>query len=231
MLWLRRSARRQRPGSRPAHSSELAAMDKVDLTKVYRQLYRPSAEDFELVEVPPLTYLMADGHGDPNTAPAYAEAVEALYALAYRLKFLSKGELDRDYVVPPLEGLWWADDYRSYTTGLDKSKWAWTMMILAPEWITPELVGRAIDEVRRKKAPPALATVRLERYEEGLAAQILHIGSYADEAPALARLHQQWIPQHGYVEHGKHHEIYLSDPRRVEAAKLKTVLRQPIRKA
>jgi hypothetical protein len=203
-------------------------MDKVDLTKEYTQLYRPSAKEFQLLEVPPLTYLMVDGHGDPNTAPAYAQAVEALYALAYRIKFMSKAELGRDYVVPPLEGLWWAEDHRSFTTGLDKSQWDWTMMILLPEWITPELYGRALEELRRKKALPGLGSIRMERYEEGLAAQILHIGSYADEAPVLARLHQEWIPRHGYVESGKHHEIYLSDPRRVEAAKLRTVLRQPV---
>jgi hypothetical protein len=205
-------------------------MGKVDFTKELKQLYRPSAADFAVVEVPPLTYLMVDGHGDPNTAPAYAEAVEALYALAYRIKFISKAELERDYAVPPLEGLWWAEDHRSFTTGLDKSKWDWTMMILLPAWIAPEIYERALDEVRRKKPLPGLATIRMERYEEGLAAQILHIGSYADEAPALARLHQEWLPQHGYVESGKHHEIYLSDPRRVEAAKLRTVLRQPVRK-
>jgi hypothetical protein len=205
-------------------------MDKVDFTREYKQLYRPSAKDFELVEVPPLTYLMVDGHGDPNTAPAYAQAVEALYALAYRLKFISKVELERDYVVPPLEGLWWAEDHRSFTTGLDKGKWDWTMISLVPAWISPELYQRALDELRRKQALPGLATIRMERYEEGLAAQILHIGSYADEAPVLARLHQEWIPQHGYVESGKHHEIYLSDPRRVAAAKLRTVLRQPVRK-
>lgn len=205
-------------------------MTKIDFTKEYKQLYQPSAREFELVEVPRLTYLMVDGHGDPNTAPAYAQAVEALYGLAYRIKFISKAELGRDYVVPPLEGLWWADDYNSFTTALDKSKWDWTMLIMVPEWISRELYERALDELRRKKPLPALEAIRMEPYEEGLAAQILHIGPYDAEGPVLARLHQEWIPQHGYVESGKHHEIYLSDPRRVEPAKLKTVLRQPVRK-
>lgn len=205
-------------------------MTKIDFTKEYKQLYQPSAREFELVEVPRLTYLMVDGHGDPNTAPAYAQAVEALYGLAYRIKFISKAELGRDYVVPPLEGLWWADDYNSFTTALDKSKWDWTMLIMVPEWISRELYERALDELRRKKPLPALDAIRMEPYEEGLAAQILHIGPYDAEGPVLARLHQEWIPQHGYVESGKHHEIYLSDPRRVEPAKLKTVLRQPVRK-
>ncbi len=205
-------------------------MTKIDFTKEYKQLYQPSAREFELVEVPRLTYLMVDGHGDPNTAPVYAQAVEALYGLAYRIKFISKAELGRDYVVPPLEGLWWADDYNSFTTALDKSKWDWTMLIMVPEWISRELYERALDELRRKKPLPALEAIRMEPYEEGLAAQILHIGPYDAEGPVLARLHQEWIPQHGYVESGKHHEIYLSDPRRVEPAKLKTVLRQPVRK-
>lgn len=205
-------------------------MTKIDFTKEYKQLYQPSAREFELVEVPRLTYLMVDGHGDPNTAPVYAQAVEALYGLAYRIKFISKAELGRDYVVPPLEGLWWADDYNSFTTALDKSKWDWTMLIMVPEWISRELYERALDELRRKKPLPALDAIRMEPYEEGLAAQILHIGPYDAEGPVLARLHQEWIPQHGYVESGKHHEIYLSDPRRVEPAKLKTVLRQPVRK-
>lgn len=206
-------------------------MAKIDFTKQLKQLYRPSAADFEIVDVPPTTYLMADGHGDPNTAPAYARAVEALYAVAYRAKFISKDEL-QDYVVPPLEGLWWAEDMATFTSELDKRAWDWTMMIMLPEWIAPELYERAVQDVRRKKEQdlPALNTLRMERYHEGLSAQIMHTGSYDDEAPVLARLHQEWLPQHGYAESGKHHEIYLSDPRRVEAAKLKTVLRQPVRK-
>jgi hypothetical protein len=205
-------------------------MAKVDFTKQLKQLYRPSAAGFELVDVPPMTYLMLDGHGDPNTVPEYREALEALYTVAYRAKFISKGELAQDYVVPPLEGLWWAENMANFTTARDKSTWDWTMMILLPDWITAELYQRVVGDVRRKKALPGLDKLRMERYHEGLAAQILHIGSYDAEGPALARLHQEWMPQHGYVENGKHHEIYLSDARRVEPTKLKTILRQPIRK-
>jgi hypothetical protein len=208
----------------------MTAAGKVDLIRELRELYRPSAQDFQVVEVPPLTYLMVDGRGDPNTAPAYGEAVEALYALAYRIKFISKAQLGRDYVVPPLQGLWWADDYSKFTSALDRSAWDWTMMILTPEWITAGLFEGALAELRRKKPLPGLEAMRMERYDEGLAAQIMHIGSYADEAPTLARLHNEWIPHHRYVERGKHHEIYLGDPRRVEASKLRTILRQPIRK-
>jgi hypothetical protein len=205
-------------------------MVKVDFTKQLKHLYRPSATGFDLVDVPRLAYLMLDGHGDPNTAQEYREAVEALYAVAYRTKFISKDELAKDYVVPPLEGLWWAKDMASFTVARDKSAWDWTMMILLPGWITPELYQRAVSEVHQKKDLSGLHKMRMEHYQEGLSAQILHIGSYDAEGPVLARLHQEWMPQHGYVENGKHHEIYLSDARRVEASKLKTVLRQPIRK-
>lgn len=205
-------------------------MAKIDFTKELKHLYRPSAAAFEIVDVPPLQYLMVDGHGDPNTALSYAQALEALYAVAYRAKFISKDELERDYVVPPLEGLWWAEDLATFTTERDKRTWDWTMMIMLPEWISAELYQRVLHDVRRKKDLPSLDVLRVERYHEGLSAQILHIGSYDDEAPLLARLHQEWIPQHGYAESGKHHEIYLSDPRRVAATKLKTVLRQPVRK-
>lgn len=205
-------------------------MAKVDFTKELKHLYRPPATEFAVVDVPPMAFLMLDGHGDPNTAQEYRQAVEALYALAYRAKFISKDELAKDYVVPPLEGLWWAEDMDSFTAARDKSAWDWTMMIMLPEWISAELYQRAVHEVRQKKDLPGLHKIRMEHYHEGLSAQILHVGSYDAEGPVLARLHQEWLPQQGYVENGKHHEIYLSDARRVEASKLKTVLRQPIRK-
>ena len=202
-------------------------MDKIDFTKQLKHLYRPPAE-FTIVEVPQLTYLMIDGHGDPNTAPTYTHALEALYAVAYRIKFTSKNELGRDYGVPPLEGLWWAADMAAFTSARDKRTWDWTMMIMQPEWITSALYHRAIEEVQQSKALAALPGLRLERYEEGLAVQIMHTGPYEEEGPVLARLHQEWLPQHGYTERGKHHEIYLSDPRRAAPANMKTVLRQPM---
>jgi hypothetical protein len=205
-------------------------MPKVDLTKEFKHLYRPPATAFAVVEVPPMRYLMIDGHGDPNSTVEYAQAVEALYAVAYQTKFISKVELTQDYLVPPLEGLWWAEDMTAFTTARDKRTWNWTMMIMLPDWITTELYQRAIHDVRRKKDLPGLHELRMESYHEGLSVQILHIGSFDEEGPVLTRLHQEWLPQHGYAENGKHHEIYLSDARRVDAAKLKTVLRQPIRK-
>ncbi len=202
-------------------------MDKIDFRKALQHLYNPSSREFSLVEVPEMQFLMVDGHGDPNTEPAYQETVEALYAVAYKLKFTSKQQVERDYTVPPLEGLWWADDMETFISR-DKSAWDWTMMIMQPEWITPEMFSQAVAEVQKSKALPTLSKMQLGRYAEGLVVQILHIGSYDAEAPTLARLHREFIPQNGYVEAGKHHEIYLSDPRKVAPEKLKTVLRQPV---
>ncbi len=203
-------------------------MSKIDLKNDLGHLYQPPKDRFVLVDVPPLQYLMIDGHGDPNTAPEYQAALESLYALAYRLKFLSKKQ-GQDYVVPPLEGLWWAEDMETFTTQRDKSAWDWTAMIMQPEWITREMFDEAVQQVAKAKGLPALAKVRLESYHEGLSVQILHVGSYDDEAPTLQRMHHEFIPQNGYEMAGKHHEIYLSDPRRVAPEKLRTILRQPVR--
>jgi len=200
-------------------------MTKVDFKKELKHLYQPAKKDFEVVDVPAMQFLMLDGMGDPNTAPEYQQALEALYAVAYKLKFASKKQMDKDYVVPPLEGLWWAEDMDAFTSMRDKNQWSWTMMIMTA------LFQQTLGVVREGKQPPvALDKVRLESYHEGLCAQILHIGSYDDEAPTLARLHREWMPARGYAFNGKHHEIYLSDPRRVAPEKLKTVLRQPIRR-
>ncbi len=203
-------------------------METIDLKKTLKTLYAPSARDFALVDVPPLNFLMIDGAGDPNSAPAYSEAVEALYALAYALKFQSKREQGRDYSVMPLEGLWWSDDMATFSVER-KGDWRWTMMILQPDWITAEQVAAMRAETERKKGLPALSRIRFEQYHEGLSFQILHIGSYADEAPTLYRLHHEVMPAQGYEFAGNHHEIYLSDPRRTDPAKLKTILRQPVR--
>ncbi len=203
-------------------------MEKTDFKKELKHLYKPSSKAFAVVDVPPMQFLMIDGHGDPNTAQEYQDAIEALYPVAYKLKFMSKKELERDYVVPPLEGLWWAEDMDTFTRR-EKSAWDWTMMIMQPEWITQEMFEAAVKQVE-EKALPALSKMRLETYHEGLAVQIMHIGSYDDEGPTLHRLHYEFIPENGFEMSGKHHEIYLSDFRKVAPEKLKTVLRQPVRK-
>ncbi|MGW8227178.1 MAG: GyrI-like domain-containing protein [Anaerolineales bacterium] len=204
-------------------------MSKVDFKKELRDFYNPPRK-FVIVEVPDMQFLMLDGHGDPNVAQEYQDALEALYAVAYKMKFMSKQQLGKDYVVPPLEGLWWAEDMETFTSARDKSQWDWTMMIMSPEWISGEIFAEALEEVREGKNPFALDKVRLERYHEGVCVQIMHVGSYDDEGPLLMKLHREFIPEYGYIENGKHHEIYLGDPRRVAPEKLKTVLRQPVYK-
>jgi len=202
--------------------------DKIDVKKTIAS-YRALRGVFEVVDVPEMQYLMIDGHGDPNTSQAYGQAIEALYPVAYSLKFASKRELDRDYVVPPLEALWWADDMVSFTSARDKSLWRWTLMMLTPDWINAAMVQAAVDTVRAASAPARLSDIRLESLSEGRCVQTLHLGSFDDEGPVLERMHHQFIPAQGLRMTGKHHEIYFSDLRKVEPAKLRTILRQPVR--
>ena len=202
-------------------------MSKIDYKNGLKHLYQPSAREVVVVEVPLLNYLMVDGRGDPNTAPAYAEAIAALYAVAYAVKFaVKKGPLALDYGVLPLEGLWWADDMTKFSPD-DKASWKWTAMIMQPPPVTAELVEAAVVEVRRKKDPAALDRLRFESLAEGTCAQILHIGPFTAEGPTIERLHR-FIDARG-SRVGKHHEIYLSDIRRADPAKWKTVIRQPMR--
>jgi hypothetical protein len=200
---------------------------KVDLKKELKQLYAAPMDEFTLVTVPPLGYLMVDGHGNPNTSPDYVAAIEVLYAVAYALKFFSKVELERDYVVPPLEGLWWADDFDAFRSG-KKDDWDWSMMILVPDWLTAAHVSSVVEKVAAKKPDLRVDTIRFESLNEGLSVQTMHIGSYDNEGPTLIRLHDEFLPAQGLRESGKHHEIYLSDPRRTESSQLKTILRQPV---
>ncbi|PCE16382.1 hypothetical protein AUC47_00595 [Microbacterium sp. SZ1] len=195
--------------------------------------YKAKRGEFRIVEVPSLQYLMVDGAGDPNTAKEHKDAVAALFPLAYTLKFAARAELDLDVVVMPLEGLWDAPDKESFTTKRDKSEWLWTMMIMVPEQITAEMFAAAVDTVEAKAAAKkeplsALRSVRLETLDEGLCVQTLHIGSYDDEAPVLAELHDEFIPENGLRMTRRHHEIYLSDARRVAPERLRTILRQPV---
>jgi hypothetical protein len=203
-------------------------MDKFDVRKAFKALYAPAAGAFAIVDVPAFTFLMTDGEGNPNTASAYKEAVEALYSASYTLKFMAKAELGHDYVVPPLEGLWWADDWNAFIAGR-RDRWNWTMMILVPDFVGTALAERAIQAAARKRALPGLARLRLDRFDEGRAVQTLHIGPYADEGPVIRRMHEEFIPANRLSLTGKHHEIYLGDPRRSAPEKLKTILRQPVR--
>jgi len=181
----------------------------------------------QVVTVPDLQYLMIDGHGDPN-ARTFAEATTTLYPVAYKIKFASKKALGRDYVVMPLQGLWWADDMESFTGARDKTRWDWTLLIMVPDWITKDMFAAAVEQAETKDRPAGLDGLRPETLSEGRSVQALHIGSYDDEAELLQRMHDEFIPSHRLTMVGKHHEIYLSDARRVEQARLKTILRRPV---
>ena len=201
-------------------------MPKIDFRRSL-QHYQAS-KTIEIVDIPAMQFLMVDGSGNPNTAPAYQTAIEWLFSTSYALKFASKAK-GQDYVVPPLEGLWWADDPADFVARR-KDTWRWTMMIMAPDFLTRTMYEAAIAK-SAKKLGGAPNTLRLERYDEGKSLQVLHVGSYDDEGPILAQLHDVEMPQRGLAFNGHHHEIYLSDPRRTAPLKLKTILRQPVRPA
>lgn len=201
-------------------------MQKVDLKKELKHLYQPSAKEVVQVDVPTLSFLMIDGEGDPNTSQAYAQAVEALFSVSYTVKFMiKKGPQAIDYAVMPLEGLWWADDMSTFSTN-DKAKWKWTMMILQPSCVGPELLHAAIAEVKNKKGLPAVSKLRLESFTEGPCAQVLHIGPFSEEGPTIEKVHA-FISSISSLA-GKHHEIYLSDTRRADPSKWRTIIRQPM---
>jgi len=201
-------------------------VSKIDLKKELKHLYRPSAKEVVRVDVPTFRFLMIDGQGDPNTSPAYAAAVEALFSVSYTVKFMmKKGPQQIDYAVMPLEGLWWSEDLSSFVTG-DRSKWQWTMMIMQPDFVETAVIEAAMEEVRRKKALAAVDKLRLESFTEGPCAQILHIGPFSEEGPTIQRVHE-FIRERSALT-GKHHEVYLSDIRRAAPEKWRTIIRQPM---
>jgi hypothetical protein len=201
-------------------------MEKIDLKKDLKHLYRQSAREVVQVEVPTFRFLMIDGQGDPNTSQEFAQAVEALFSVSYTAKFMvKKGPQGLDYAVMPLEGLWWADDMSAFVTN-DKAKWKWTVMIMQPPFVEDEVIEAAIVEVRRRKSLPSLDRLRLENFSEGLCAQVLHVGPFSEEAPTIERLHEFIDTRTGRT--GKHHEIYLSDIRRTDPKKWKTIIRHPM---
>jgi hypothetical protein len=203
-------------------------LKKIDLRKDLKYLYLPSAAEVELVRVPKFNYLMIDGEGDPNTSQSFQEAVKALYTLAYTLKFMIKKEKSVDYPVMALDGLWWMDDMSQFTAE-NKAAWKWTLMILQPSVVTKSIFTKAQRQAIEKKGFPALAKVRLEPYTEGLSVQIMYVGPYSDEGPTIQKLHAV-ARERGCELRGKHHEIYLGDPRKSKPEKLRTVIRQPIQK-
>jgi hypothetical protein len=205
-------------------------MEKVDYKKQYKLLYNPTHKEVTKVDVPILNYIMMDGEGNPNNSLQFEGAVQALYSTAYTLKFMLKKQNDGsfpDFAVMPLEGLWWSDNMDAFVME-KKDDWKWTLMILQPDFVTEDLIKKAIEEANKKKPQSMLSQVRLERLEEGLCAQIMYFGPYAEEGPTIQKLHQ-YVKENGYTLIGKHHEIYLSDPRRCAPEKMKTIIRQPMR--
>jgi hypothetical protein len=206
-------------------------MEKLDLRKKYKDLFLPSARKVTMVEVPAFQFAMIDGQIEPGkgpgNSPSFQQALEALYGIAYTLKFMSKlREVDPiDFKVMALEALWWVDGGEFDLAR--QEDWLWTAMILQPDHITQGMYEEGLTQLREKKPNPALEKMRLETFEEGLCMQIMHIGPYSEEPATIARM-DAFALENGYVHRGKHHEIYIGDPRRAKPENLKTVLRHPI---
>ena len=200
-------------------------MAKIDYKKEYKELYTGKKDKSVFVEVPDFNFLMIDGKGDPGKSKEFEQAVEALYGTAYTMKFMvKKDNPENDYAVMPMEALWWAEDMNVFQSG-EKDKWLWTIKILQPDFITQQNVEKAISAIQQKKDLPALPKLRFEKFPAYKAAQILHIGPYDKEGPTIEKLHN-FIFEAGFQLEGKHREIYLSDPRRTDPEKLKTIIRQ-----
>ena len=201
-------------------------MDKVDLKKELKNLYNPTAKEISVVDVPAMNFLLVDGEGAP-TSPQYSEAIEALFMVAYTIKFMIKKRKAVDYAVMPLEGLWWVEDMTKFSAER-KDEWKWTAMIMQPKYVSADDFKAAVEQVKKKKNPPALSKVRFESFKEGPAAQILYIGPFSAEGPTITKIHT-YIQNSGHTLSGKHHEIYLNNPATTAPEKLKTILRQPMK--
>lgn len=200
-------------------------MEKIDLKSELRALYKPSARDVVEVDVPAFDFLMVDGQGNPNTSKKYKDAVAALYSVSYTIKFALKKERSLDYVVMPLEGLWWADDLTSFNRD-EKDSWKWTMMIMQPPEVSEQMVQSAVASVHDRKGIDGLGKIRFAQFEEGRSAQIMHIGPFSAEGPTIQRVHD-FVASRSMLR-GKHHEIYLSDIRKAAPEKWRTIIRQPM---
>ncbi len=199
-------------------------MNKIDFKKTLKELYLPPRRPV-LVDVPEMQFLMIDGAGPPENEE-YQSAIQILYGVSFPMKFKLKKAGVVDYTVPPLEGLWWVEASDTFDIS-QRDDWRWTAMIMQPEQVTQDLVIETIEEVEEKKGIEIQNRLRLETFHEGRSAQIMHIGPYSAEGPTIQKLHD-FIEAEGLSPRGKHHEIYLSDPRRAAPDRLKTVIRQPV---
>ncbi len=202
-------------------------IEKIDFKKTLKELYQPTHKELVLVNVPKMNFVMIDGEGSPDSKEL-ARSVQWLFSVIYPIKFIAKKKMGKDFVAPPLEGLWWADDMNDFVKG-NRDNWKWRMMIVFADWVDNEMFEEGVAKAKKKlgEVPDSL---RMDSYDEGQSVQIMHIGPYSEEAPTIAKMHKEFMPEHGFVPNGHHHEIYLSDSRRVAPEKLKTVLRQPVKK-
>jgi len=201
--------------------------EKLDLRKKLAHFYRPPVGGVEVLKVPRMKYVVVDGGGSPESDD-FHQAIGTIYNVAFTMKFRSKKLLKRDYNIMALEGLWWVEGGGFVVT--KRESWQWTLMIVQPDFVTPRLFADSIKEVKAKKNPPGLERARLVPFAEGLCAQTMHVGPYSTESETIARL-ETFVKEHGYKMVGKHHEIYLGDPRRAAPSKLRTIIRHPIAKA
>ena len=203
-------------------------MNKTDYKKELKEFYAAKVDKPVVVHVPKMNFIMIDGKGDPNTSAEYVDAIQTLYPVAYTIKFISKLAHGNDFGVMPLEGLWWTENMEQFSPH-DKSNWLWTAMIMQPDVVTKDIFNQAVQQTKEKKSPTSIDKLRFASYDEGRAAQVMYIGPYADEGPAIQKLHEFINDQDGVLNSSTkhHHEIYLSDPRRADPAKLKTIIRQP----
>ena len=204
---------------------------KLDYKKEFPDLYQPSLKTQAIIKIPEMMFFMIDGIGDPNTSKEYKDAVQTLYNISYTLKMkvIKKETPSKDYIVPPLEGLWYIPNMKEWSME-GKDKWQWTMMIRIPDFIKDSQIKKAMNILKESKTLSSFSKLRYEQYNEGTCVQIMYLGAYDDESPTIAKLHK-FAKEKGYSLEGKHHEIYLSDPRKVEPERLKTILRQPIIKS
>ncbi|MGQ4876913.1 MAG: GyrI-like domain-containing protein [Promethearchaeia archaeon] len=211
----------------------MPAKQKFDYKKEFPDLYSPSSKEPMIVDVPPMKFWMIDGKGDPNNSKSFQEAIKIVYSASYtlKMKIVKKENPSKDYVVPPLEGLWWTEGNKQWSME-NRDNWYWTIMIRIPDFVTELQIEKALNLLNENdnlKDLPSLKKLKIETYNEGLSVQILHIGPYSAEIQTLKKL-DEFIEKNGYIYHKKHHEIYLNDPRRTKPQNLKTILRHPIKK-